>query len=95
MTADQMVAASTSLLDLPALFLRTYFFFVLTGNEITHVVSFQDMDRLPMKLCLFSLVMELESKLLESLSMDSENLERYLGSPFFRTDSRKPETCAR
>lgn len=77
-TADLMVAASTSLLDLPALFLKNYFFFILTGNEITHVVSFQDMDRLPMKLCLFSLVMELESKLLELLSTDRASLERYL-----------------
>jgi len=78
-TADIMVAASTSLLDFPALFLKNYFFFILTGNEITHVVSFQDMDKLPMKLCLFSLVMELESKLLELLSIDSASLERYLG----------------
>jgi len=75
---EVMLSASTSLLELPALFLKHYCYFVLTGNEITHLVSFQDMDRLPMRLCLFSLVMQLESKLLELLSIDWSSLERYL-----------------
>lgn len=79
-TADLLVSASTPLLDLPELFLKHYFFFILSGHEVTHVVSFQDMDSLPMKLCLFSLFLELESKLLALFSVDTARLQRYLSA---------------
>ena len=83
-TAGLIVSASTPLLDMPLLFKKHYFFFVLTRNEITHSVSFQDMDKLPMKLCLFSLLMELEARILELLMLNNYGhrsrppIERYL-----------------
>ena len=84
-TPDMIVSASTPLLDMPSLFRKHYFFFVLTRNDITHFVSFQDMDKLLMKLCLFSLIMELEAKILELLMLNifghrwRPSIERYLG----------------
>jgi hypothetical protein len=78
---NQIVASSMPLLDLIPLFRKHYFFFVLTRNEITHVVSFLDMDKLPVKLCLFSLVMALESGIIDCLTSPSNSnpVESYLG----------------
>lgn len=76
-TPDQIVPASIPLLDLLPLFEEQFFFFVLERNKITHVVSFIDLDKLPMKLCLFSLFMELESMMLERLTYDFE-AEQYI-----------------
>jgi hypothetical protein len=77
-TPDQVVAASMPLLDLIPLFRQHYFFFVLTKNDVTHVVSFSDLDRLPVRLCLFSLVMALESSMLDLFSAASTPLEEHL-----------------
>lgn len=74
----QIVAASMPIFDLLPLFEKHYFFFVLTRNEITHVVSFNHIDELPMKLCLFSLFMELESEMLQHLTSRSADSGKYL-----------------
>lgn len=63
-TPNQLVPASIPILDLIPLFEQYFFFFVLEKNQITHAVSFVDVDKLPVKLCLFSLFMELESEML-------------------------------
>jgi hypothetical protein len=63
-TPDQIVPSSMPLIELPPLFAQHDSFFVSTQNDISHFVSFQDLDQLPMKLCLFALMMELEAKML-------------------------------
>jgi hypothetical protein len=60
-TPNQIVPGSTYLLDAIPLFQQHFFFFVLTRNDITHMVSFLHLDKLPMRLCLFSLLAALES----------------------------------
>ena len=67
-TPDQIVPASTSILATLPLFKQYWYFFVLDKNTITHVVSFLDLEKLPMKLCLFALFMELEAIMLNILS---------------------------
>lgn len=74
---EQIVPASTPLLELLPLFNDHFFFFVLAGNRITHLVSFIHIDKLPMKLCLFSLFMELESVMIKRLTENS-NAELYI-----------------
>jgi hypothetical protein len=69
---DQIVPSSMPLIELLPLFEKHYFFFVLTRNDISHVVSFRDLDELPMKLCLFTLIMELEAKMLNLFMRESE-----------------------
>lgn len=59
-SVDEVVPASMPLLDLLPVFERHYVVLVLTGNEITHVISFEDFDKLPGHICLFSLFAELE-----------------------------------
>lgn len=81
-STDQMVPISTPILDMLPLFEKHHFYFVLDRNEITHVVSFSDLDKIPMKLCLFSLFMELESEMLNRLisSMEEEHYLKYLST---------------
>ncbi len=74
-TPNQIVPGSTYLLDAIPLFQQHFFFFVLTRNDITHMVSFLHLDKLPMRLCLFSLLAALESAMTDLLS---ESSERYL-----------------
>ncbi|HET6456931.1 MAG TPA: hypothetical protein VFI02_21235, partial [Armatimonadota bacterium] len=74
-TPDMMVPASLSLLDLVNLFpSNRRFFFVLTGNDVTHTVWYRDLDALPMKLSLFALFMELESVMIRLISTDQATL---------------------
>jgi len=77
-TPDQIVPGSMPLLDLIPLFQQHFFFFALTRNEVTHVVSFLDLDKLPVKLCLFSLVMALEAELINLFSSKLDAIENYL-----------------
>jgi hypothetical protein len=90
---NALVPGSMSLLELPPLFQRHWFYFVLTRNEITHVVAFPDLDKLPVKLCLFSLVMELESAMLELLVADKPAVERYLAYLPQRRRLKAEELC--
>ncbi len=78
-TPDQIVAADLSLLDLIPLFEQRPFFFVLTGNDLTHVVLFRALDQLPVKLCLFALVIGLEAECLRLFSVRPQDIERHLG----------------
>lgn len=75
-TPDQIVPGTMPLLELPSLFENHYFYFVLTQNDISHVVSFQSLDEIPMKLCIFTLIMELEARMLDLLLRKSrEDIE--------------------
>ncbi len=73
-TADLLVPASTPVFDILPLFEQHFYFFVLNGNDITHVISFIDLDKPPMKVCLFSLLMELETELTRVITSDQRNL---------------------
>jgi len=77
-TPDQIVSGSMPLLDLIHLFRQHYHFFVLIRNDITHVVSFYDLDKLPVKLGLFSLIMALESELIGIFTVSPKKTEDYL-----------------
>jgi len=78
LTPDLIVASSLPLLELVPLFKRHYFFFVLEQADITHVVSFQDLDKLPMKLSIFALFLELETRMIELITQQPFGTEHYL-----------------
>ncbi|MGA9756588.1 MAG: hypothetical protein WBV23_15745, partial [Desulfobaccales bacterium] len=44
---------------------------------ITHVMTYADLDKLPMKLCLFSLFLELESQIIDLLLSNYSLIEQY------------------
>lgn len=71
-----IVAASLPLLELIPLFGSSLFFFVLTRNDLTHVVTYYDLDKLPLKLSLFSLFMELESQIVEAILSSGSEIDR-------------------
>ena len=77
-TPDQIVSGKLPLLDLIPLFQEHFFFFVLTGNDLTHVVSFLDLNKLPVKLSLFALLTGLEAELIRLLSRSKVEIERHL-----------------
>jgi hypothetical protein len=60
------------------LFNTHFFFFVLTGNDLTHTVSFVDLDQLPVKLSLFTLIVGLEAELLRLYGRDPAGIINYL-----------------
>ena len=78
-TPSEMVAASTSILDLIPLFEKHNIFFVLDRNELTHWVAFAHLDKLPVKLCLFSLFLELELEMIRALTNGSVVIGSHLG----------------
>ena len=61
-TPDMLVTADASLLDAIDLFAsrERYYFLVLKNSEITGTLFFADLFKLPFRLCLFSLTLELE-----------------------------------
>jgi hypothetical protein len=75
---DQIVSSDLSLIDLLPLFTQHYFFFVLSGNDLSHTVSFLDIDRLPVKLCLFTLVIGLEAELIQVFAREPSRIGHYL-----------------
>lgn len=75
---DQIVASELPLIDLLPLFSQHFFFFVLKGNDLMHTVSFLDLEALPVRLCLFTLIIGLEAELLGLFSRASQHVESYL-----------------
>lgn len=67
---EKIVPGNMSIIDLIPLFKNSYYFFVLVGNKIDNVVTFSDIDKLPVKLSLFSLFMQFESELIDFLIND-------------------------
>lgn len=90
---DQVVPGSMKLLDLVPLFEQHYFFFVLSRNSLTHVVTFQDLDKLPMKLAMFSLFLQLEGLMIDHLSNVSRGIERLFKSLNLRRQDKARELC--
>ncbi len=84
---SMLISASTPLIDLPRLFEKTSDYFLITNAEITHSVSYRHLDKLPMRIVLFSLFMELDDGLLECLRMHSKKSDLILainGLPPYR-----------
>lgn len=51
---------------------------MLSGNSLTHVVSFNDMDKLPVKLCLFAPVTGFEAECIQLFSQGPVSAEAHL-----------------
>lgn len=64
----QVVPSSTSLFDLLPLLEKHCVLLVLTGNQITHDVTFGDFDKIQGHIWLYSLFAELESAMMISLN---------------------------
>lgn len=75
---NQIVASELPLIDLLPLFSQHFFFFVLKGNDLVHTVSFLDLEALPVKLCLFTLIIGLEAELLGVFGREPQRVEAYL-----------------
>jgi hypothetical protein len=75
---DQIVAAELPLIDLLSIFNQHFFFFVLKGNDLAYTVSFLDLEALPVKLCLFTLIIGLEEELLRVFTRESNQIEDFL-----------------
>jgi hypothetical protein len=75
-TPDLLVPASMPILHILPLFEEHFFYFVLEGNDVSHVVSFVDLDKPPLQISLFSLFMELEAVMLKTIASDWAALPR-------------------
>lgn len=75
---DLIVSSTTSLLDLISMFTDKPFYFVLDRNDISHVVSFNDLDKLPFKISLFSLLIELESSIIDFILSSEIPLQQFI-----------------
>jgi hypothetical protein len=69
-----IVTADTSVLNAVDLFstAQRHFFFVLEDNRITGTLHYQDLFKLPFRLCLFSLTIHLEQASLELALIDPQ-----------------------
>jgi len=68
---DTIIAADTPLLEAVAAFYGTRhpFFFVLKGNRLVGWLSYRDLHKPPLRLCLFALLLNIERMLLEAISL--------------------------
>ena len=89
-TPDMIVPSCIPLRKIVELFKERDLFFVLNRNDITHVVQFNDLDKLPMRLCLFSLILELEAKMLQLFEIAPSKYIRHLTR---RRKNELEETC--
>ena len=76
-STDIIVPNLTSLLDIVDMFLKNYYFVVLQKNQIYDVVCFKDLDKLPFKLCVFSLITELEANMIKLICDSGKPIEYY------------------
>ena len=83
----RVVSAETSLFELIPLWERSYYFFVLSGTQITHIISRHDMDNPTVKATLFALTAELESAILRLLLADQDKVAGYFS--LLEGDKRK------
>jgi len=80
-TTDMIISNSTTLFELVPLFRKRPYYFIITGNELTHVVSYDYLEQIPFRTWLFSMIMELESNLNKILALNkNEHYEKYIDS---------------
>jgi len=69
---------ATPIVDLFDYFIKNEIAFILgKNNKITHTITFADMDSIPIKMCLFALLLDLEVKMKELLEKQP-NLDSYI-----------------
>lgn len=74
-TQDMCISASLSLLDIfSKLDIEEIFFFVQFGKEITHFLQYSHFDKLPVHICLFLLILQLET-IMNELLLNTRNLK--------------------
>lgn len=68
---DSIMAGDTPLLEAAAAFSKSQhpFFFVLKGNELIGWLSYGDLHKPPLRLCLFALLLSIERMLLDAVSL--------------------------
>ncbi len=68
---DTIMTADTTLMEAAAAFSKTQhpFFFVLRGNHFVGWVSYRDLHKPPLRLCLFALLINIERMLLDAVSL--------------------------
>lgn len=62
-TPEIIVPADMPILDLFPLFESNWYYFILSKNEISGFVCYPDLDKLPVKLSVFTLILRLESEM--------------------------------
>ncbi len=75
---NQIVSESLPIADLVPLFGECFFYFVLRRNRVTGLVSYLDLDKLPFRLALFSILMGLESEMVAGIRDAERGVEHYL-----------------
>ena len=75
---SQIVSESLPIADLVPLFLDNYFYFVLRKNRVGGVVSYNDLDKSPFKLALFSQLIALETAMADGIKHDEKDIQYYL-----------------
>lgn len=70
---DTIMTADTPLIEAVAAFSKTQhpFFFVLRGNHFVGWVSYRDLHKPPLRLCLFALLINIERMLLDAVSLSA------------------------
>jgi hypothetical protein len=73
-TPDLILSADTSLIDAAGAFAKnsTPLFFVLRGNHFAGWLSYKDMHKPPLRLCLFAMLINLERMLLDAASFSPQ-----------------------
>lgn len=66
-TPGMIISSTTPVMELPKLLMRQPIYFLLSGSVISHILRFEHLDRLPMKLSLFSRFLELEEAIVDHL----------------------------
>ncbi|PKO03861.1 MAG: hypothetical protein CVU43_00665 [Chloroflexi bacterium HGW-Chloroflexi-5] len=69
---EELISESLPVINLPDLFTESNFYYVLSGVQITHIIRFDDLNSLPMKACIFTLFMELETNFQRILARQSD-----------------------
>jgi hypothetical protein len=73
-----IMSESTPLVDLFDYFIENEIAFIMgKNNKVTHTITFADLDSIPIKMCLFALLLDLEVKMKELLEKQP-NLDSYL-----------------
>lgn len=78
---EKIISHDTSLLELISLFEKIDdYFLVMNKNEITSIVNFYDLDCNEVKLCLFSLISELDDLLNKFIHLRKINVKDFMTS---------------
>jgi hypothetical protein len=79
-SADKLISSDTPLLEAVSAVCSgtSYVYFVLSGNEFIGFLNYDHFNKLPFRLCLFALLIEIESLMMEIIRSDSTSFLKYL-----------------